>query len=133
MSSALPVTVIRGNSLPFVPASHEDSVSPGVLKRVLFPKKELPDGRVQMLNWAVMPGKKSFRPHYHEDMDEIFVIMTGHVRVTVEGNQYELASGDAIRIPAGCVHTMTNPEPDVVTYVVVGISSGKNGKTITLA
>ena len=132
MKDILQVTVIRGKDIPYLPASHEDPVDPGVLKRVLYTKNDVPAGRIQMINWAVIPGRKSFRPHYHEDMDEIFVITTGTVSMTAGGKVFALRAGDAVRIPAGCIHSMTNPFRRNVTYLVIGISFGRNGRTITL-
>ena len=41
--------IVRGNSLEFIPASHEDSQNPGVLKKVLATRNDLIAGRVQMV------------------------------------------------------------------------------------
>ena len=40
----------------YVPASHEDPRSPGVLKRVIATRDLFQEGRVQMLNWALLPA-----------------------------------------------------------------------------
>ena len=85
--------IIRGNEIPFIPASHEDQDRPGVLKRVLAKREELIDGRVQMINWARLPAGSSFRAHYHEDMEETFIILSGHVEVNVNGQAHDLTSG----------------------------------------
>jgi mannose-6-phosphate isomerase-like protein (cupin superfamily) len=122
--------IIRGSQLEFVPASHEDQRQPGVLKRVLATRDELLDGRVQMINWASLPAGSSFRAHYHEDMEEIFIILNHEVRMVVEGRQVELHAGDAILIDPREVHKMTNHTPHAVEYIVIGISSGQGGQTV---
>jgi len=124
--------IIRGSEIEFVPASHEDRQNPGVLKRVLATRDELIDGRVQMINWASLPAGSSFRPHYHEDMEEIFIILTGRVEMTVDGTANELTPGDAIVISPGEVHTMTNLTANDLEYIVMGISTGQGGQTVVV-
>ena len=116
--------------MPFEPASHEDARNPGSLKRVLFRKDELSSGHVQMVNWACLPASKSFRIHYHQDMDEIFVIITGEVEITVADERAALGPGDAVLIPMKAAHRMVNTGSVDVEYIVIGISRGTGGKTV---
>ena len=125
--------VIRSNNKPFVPASHEDPRHPGVLKRVLATRDELLDGRVQMINWARLPAGSSFRAHYHQDMEEVFIILSGRVCVTVDGKEEELSAGDAIVISPNEVHQMKNTTRSDIEYLVVGISLGQGGQTVVVA
>ena len=76
--------IIRGADLPLVPASHEDQLRPGVLKRVLAVKGELFEGQVQMINWAVLPGESAFQPHYHQDMEDILAVVDGRPECVAE-------------------------------------------------
>lgn len=124
--------VIRGSEIPFVAASHEDAQRPGVLKRVLATKDELIDGRVQMINWALLPARSSFRDHYHEDMEEVFIVLSGRVEMVVDEQRCELIAGDAVAVQPREVHRMTNLTDDDVQYVVVGISLGQNGQTVVV-
>ncbi len=122
--------IIRGEEIEFTPASHEDPKDPGVLKRVLTTKHDLIVGKVQMVNWALLPVGKSFQRHYHEDMQEVFIIVTGTVSVTVDDASDELNRGDAILIDPREVHKMTNVCDEDVHYIVFGISTGDGGKTV---
>ena len=124
--------IVRSESLDFVPASHECKDSPGVLKKVLFTHHDLIKGRVQMVNWALLPEGKTFAPHYHEDMQEIFIMVNGHAELTIDGESAPLAPGDAVVVPIRCVHTMKNRGKGDVAYIVVGISTGKQGKTVVV-
>ena len=124
--------IIRGAQLEFAPASHEDPRNPGCLKRVLATKTDLLDGRVQMLNWSKLPVGKSFQAHYHEDMQEVFVLLDGEVTMQVDGQHVRLAGGDCILIDPREVHDMTNECGRDVTYVVFGISTGQGGRTIVV-
>ncbi len=122
--------IIRGNQIPFTPASHEDPADPGVLKRVLATRNQLIRGTVQMVNWSRIPAGKSFRRHYHEDMQEVFIILDGQVRMQVGDITCELDAGDAILIDPMEIHIMTNRSDHDVHYVVFGIATESGGQTV---
>ncbi len=124
--------IVRGEEIPFVAASHEDARRPGVLKRVLATHNELNSGQVMMVNWARLPRGSGFQPHYHEDMQETFVLLDGPVDMTVDGETHELRCGDAIIIEPREVHVMRNTADHDVDYLVFGISSGDGGRTVVV-
>lgn len=117
--------------MPYVAASHEDPADPGSLKRVLFTLKDFPKSHIlQMINWAKIEPGKSFRTHYHEDMDEVFIIMKGSATILVDGMAEAVGVGDAMLITAGSRHRMENRSDSVVEYLVIGVSQDNDGKTI---
>jgi len=124
--------IIRSADRPFVPAGHEDPQNPGVWKKVLFEKADLQAGRVQMVNWARLPAGKSFAPHHHEDMQEVFVIVQGTAQLTVGGETVAVQRGDAIRIDPLEVHQMSNTGTGDVEYLAFGISRETGGKTVVV-
>jgi mannose-6-phosphate isomerase-like protein (cupin superfamily) len=124
--------LILAGDKTFIPASHENPLAPGVWKKVLFPRDELQPGTVQMINWARLPVGNSFSAHYHEDMQEIFIIISGQAWMEVSGQAIALARGDAIAIDAREVHRMTNCGNEDVEYVVVGITANQGGRTVVL-
>jgi mannose-6-phosphate isomerase-like protein (cupin superfamily) len=124
--------VIPSASLSFVPAGHENPLSPGVLKKVLLNKADLQPGRVQMVNWASLGVGKRFSQHYHEDMQEIFILVQGEAKITVGTETAILRRGDAVVIDPQEVHQMRNSAAEVVEYLAIGISSETGGKTVVL-
>jgi mannose-6-phosphate isomerase-like protein (cupin superfamily) len=124
--------IIRGSDLPFIPASHEKPERPGVLKKVLGTRTDFVHGQVQMLNWSLCPQGSSFRRHYHEDMQEVFVILNGEVAMEVEGQMVALKAGDAVFVSPREVHKMTNTCAEDVAYLVFGVSTGQHGKTVVV-
>ncbi|MDY7030661.1 MAG: cupin domain-containing protein [Thermodesulfobacteriota bacterium] len=124
--------IIRSSDLEFVPASHEHTKSPGVLKKILLYNEDIMNGDVQMINWALLPAGRSFQAHYHEDMEEIFIILKGRVKIIIDGEEAILETGDTVVVPMMCVHTMDNAEFEDVEYIVVGVSLGRNGKTMVV-
>jgi mannose-6-phosphate isomerase-like protein (cupin superfamily) len=124
--------VIPFASRSFVPAGHEDPVSPGVLKKVLLEKADLRPGRLQMLNWASLGVGKRFARHYHEDMQEVFVLVRGEAEITVSGETVRLRRGDAVVIDPCEIHEMRNVGPEEVEYLAVGISGEAGGRTVVV-
>ena len=124
--------IFRLKEMEWVPASHEDQRSPSVWKKVLLQKADLSGGRVQMVNWCRMEPEKGFRAHYHEDMEEIFIILKGHAKILADGEETEMGKGEAVVIPPRVVHEMKNVGGEDLEYLAVGISQGKGGKTVVV-
>lgn len=124
--------IVRSEELAFIPASHEDPKSPGVLKRVLLKKEDLMEGRIIMVNWALLPAEKSFRPHYHEDMEEVFVIVRGNVKIVVDKEERIMGPGDAVVIPVRSIHVMENIGKEDCHYIAIGVSREGHGRTVVV-
>lgn len=121
--------ISRAAAKAFIPASHEDPLDPGSLKKVLFKNGDICKGSVQMVNWAMMPQGKSFRLHYHEDMDEVFVIISGLAEMTINDESETLEPGDGVVVKARQHHSMKNIGATDVHYLVFGVSSEEGGST----
>lgn len=124
--------IIRLGDIERVPASHEDPVDPGVLKQMLFKRDDLVSGRIQMINWSTLLPGKSFRAHYHEAMDEVFIILNGEVEIIVGKEKETLRKGDAVVIPEGAIHVMKNVTNQEIHYIAMGIVHNANGKTVVV-
>ena len=118
--------------LDWVPASHEDQQAPSVWKKVLLQKADLIDGRMQMVNWCRMEPEKAFQAHYHEDMEEIFIILKGQAKILVNGEEAEMGEGEAVIILPREIHQMKNAGEEDLEYLAVGISQGTGGKTVVV-
>ncbi len=122
--------VIKASDLNYIPASHENPQDPGVLKKVLARKDDLIDGLVQMINWALLPVGKAFEAHYHEDMQEVFIILEGTAEIAIDEETATLYKGDAVFIPPRSIHVMKNIGATDVEYLALGISKEGRGKTV---
>jgi mannose-6-phosphate isomerase-like protein (cupin superfamily) len=123
---------IASAGLSFVPAGHENPLSPGVLKKILLEKSDLQPGRVQMVNWASLGAGNKFARHYHEDMQEIFIIVQGRAEITVGAVTATLRRGDAVVIDPREVHQMLNSGMETVEYLAIGMTSEAGGKTVVV-
>ncbi len=124
--------IVRNTDITYIPASHERPDEPGVLKKVLVQAGDLIEGRLQMINWALLPAGRSFQAHYHEDMQEIFILVQGSTRIDIAGERAELHTGDAVFVPVAAVHTMHNPGDEDAAYIAIGITRGQGGRTVVV-
>ncbi len=124
--------IVRLRELEWVPASHEDPQAAGVWKKVLLKEGDFIEGHPQMVNWCRLRVGMSFQAHYHQDMEEIFIILKGTARVRVGEELADLTREEAVLIPPPIVHEMKNVGNEEVEYIVVGISQRKGGKTVTV-
>jgi len=66
---------------------------------------------------SIAPGKKLTG---HDDpMEEIYIIQTGRGRMQVDEEACEVTPGDAIHIPTGSFHELTNTGEGNLTILVV--------------
>lgn len=124
--------IVRFKDLDFIPASHENPKDPGALKKVLLKREDIPAGRIQMINWAKIPKGKTFAPHYHEKMIEIFIIMSGKVQARIDKQEAILEKGDMVIAIEGQIHTFENISDKDVDYFAMGIVTSEGGKTVNV-
>lgn len=92
---------------------------------------------MNVLNWSLLKAGKSFQRHYHEDMQEVFVMIAGQARMHIEEADrpvfnVDLRAGDAILIEPREIHSMENTGDEDVTYLVFGLSSEPDGQTVVV-
>lgn len=64
--------------------------------------------RNQSLAEARLPPGASTAPHYHPRAEEIYYLLEGTARMRIESEVREVGPGDAIAIPPGRRHQITN-------------------------
>ena len=98
----------------------------------MFKRGDLQSGIVQMVNWAKMEAGKTFTPHFHEDMQEVYVMLSGEARLLVDGQTVNLSRGDALLIDPREVHQMWNEGAQDVEFLAFGIALGTTGRSVVL-
>lgn len=64
--------------------------------------------RLQSLAEARLEPQQSTTPHYHPRTEEIYYILTGEGRMQIGEEVQQVGPGDAIAIPPGLAHQITN-------------------------
>lgn len=64
--------------------------------------------RHQSLAEARLPPGAATAPHFHPQAEEIYYLLEGRGRMQIEGDVQEVGPGDAVAIPPGARHQITN-------------------------
>src|SRR5262249_44766173 len=67
----------------------------------------------------LLPPGKSVTPHHHEVLEEIYFILSGTGVMTIGDETRAVGAGDAIYIPTGQRHTLTNTGAEPMRIVLV--------------
>jgi len=73
--------------------------------------------RHQSLAEARVPPGVSTTSHYHPKTEEIYFILTGTANMTIGKETRPVGRGDAIAIPPGQVHAITNTGTEMLTFL----------------
>lgn len=63
-------------------------------------------------------------PHSHDEMDEMFYILSGQYQFFIDGQSRLLKAGDFAMVPAGMFHTFRNPGPGVAKMLDIHTPGG---------
>lgn len=64
----------------------------------------------------LQPGQ-STTPHFHRRTEEIYYLLEGQGRITIDGEARDVRVGDAIAIPPGAVHAIVNTSDGVLKFL----------------
>ncbi|WP_400993625.1 helix-turn-helix domain-containing protein [Agromyces sp. GXQ0307] len=93
------------------------SASDGMVKWFLT---EPPHGHVEMYAVTIEPGGSTgARQYRHGDSEEVILVIRGTVRVELEGEAYDLGTGDTVVFPSSTPHRVANTAADVAELVWV--------------
>ena len=67
----------------------------------------------------VLPPGHTVTPHHHREIEEIYYIVAGRGLMTVGSQQQEVAAGDAVYVPRGHRHTLTNTGTEPIRLLLV--------------
>ena len=73
--------------------------------------------RLQSLAEARLPPGKSTTPHHHPKTEEIYYILSGSGQMRIGNEEETVGPGDAIAIPPGLVHTITNTGSETLKFL----------------
>jgi mannose-6-phosphate isomerase-like protein (cupin superfamily) len=59
----------------------------------------------------------STQPHYHPKTEEIYHLLSGTGRMRIGDVLHDVGPGDAVAIPPGAVHEITNTGDQVLTFL----------------
>ena len=67
--------------------------------------------------WTMAEG--SGLRHSHREQEELFLVLDGTAQIEADGTIFKLGERDALVVPAGVAHQLSNIGLGLLTYVVV--------------
>ena len=67
--------------------------------------------------YAMLQTGKSYEAHAHGDHEEGYYIIAGHGTMTINGERQSIRDGDAIFIPAGDTHSISNTGEEFLVFL----------------
>ena len=86
--------------------------------------------RQQSLAEARLPVGGSTQEHYHVRTEEIYYVTHGTGRMRLEGEVRDVKAGDAIAIPPGCKHKLSNTGDETLRLLCCCAPAYEHGDTI---
>ena len=71
----------------------------------------------QSLAEARLPPGATTSPHYHPKTEEIYYILKGQGRMQIDESIEDVVVGDAIAIPPGATHQITNTGEETLVFL----------------
>ncbi len=69
------------------------------------------------VTWVDVPPGAEQRAHSHADSEQVYVIVRGHGRMSVAGDEEEIGEGDLVFIPPATQHGILNDGTETLVYV----------------
>lgn len=88
--------------------------------------------RQQSLAEARLRPGQSTTPHYHPRTEEIYYILNGQGRMRITDESAPVGPGDAIAIPPGQVHQITNTGREMLVFLCCCAPGYEHADTVLL-
>lgn len=88
--------------------------------------------RNQSLAEARLPPGAATTPHYHPRTEEIYYILVGTGRMQIGDERRDVGPGDAIAIPPGARHQITNTGGEVLRFLCCCAPGYEHDDTVLL-
>jgi mannose-6-phosphate isomerase-like protein (cupin superfamily) len=82
------------------------------------------EGRLALLDFTLYPGGIGPGNHYHENCSKAFFILSGKMKMVINGEEKELVPGELAYIPKKMVHDFSNPYDHPCRFLLYATPSG---------
>jgi mannose-6-phosphate isomerase-like protein (cupin superfamily) len=84
----------------------------------------------QSMAEARLPPGTSTTPHYHPQTEEIYYLLEGSGRMRIGAETRQVGPGDAIAIPPGAIHSITNTGSGTLKFLCCCAPGYEHGDTV---
>ncbi|PIR67094.1 MAG: cupin domain-containing protein [Parcubacteria group bacterium CG10_big_fil_rev_8_21_14_0_10_36_14] len=106
----------------------KDNIEKLTLENTNF-RKVLYSGQHSQLVLMALAPNEEIGMEVHTDNDQFFRFEAGNGKVIIDGNEYDVADGDAVVVPAGAEHNVINVSGDkeLKLYTIYSPAHHKDG------
>lgn len=79
------------------------------------------DSNIDFIDRVVIPPGSSVGYHRHGDNEEMYIVLGGNARMTIDGEQRRVSTGDMILNPAGGAHGLVNDSERDIDLLVLQV------------
>ena len=80
-----------------------------------------------------LQGRKTSDYHKHENMEQVYYVLSGRGEVMYEDTRYPVEEGDAVYLPSGTHHQMFNDNEDWLEHHVISMKVPSDGGTFAIS
>ena len=91
---------------------------PGIVLRILIDGTRTGES-LTMFEMDVLPGSGMPVPHHHVGFDEVVYALAGKLRMTADGQVFDLSPSQSLFIKRGEIHSFSNPFDDMAKVLCV--------------
>jgi mannose-6-phosphate isomerase-like protein (cupin superfamily) len=73
---------------------------------------------------TILAGSAPGPYHLHNDVENVYYVLHGRVRIRTEDGEREIGPGDAVFFPRGVAHSATNVGPDDARVIEIYAPTG---------
>ena len=106
----------------------KDNIEKATLENTNFRKVLYTAKHSQLVLMALKPGEE-IGMEVHPDNDQFFRFEAGKGKVIIDGNEYDVADGDAVVVPAGSEHNVisVSDSEELKMYTIYSPAHHKDG------
>src|SRR5262245_37237968 len=67
--------------------------------------------RNMSVTWLEVPGETDQALHFHEEAEQVYIVVSGRGTMTVAGDKQEIGEGDLVLVPPATDHSIANSNP----------------------
>lgn len=76
--------------------------------------------RITYVSLAKLQPGLAYEPHSHADHEELYYIIRGQGKITVDGEEQRIRDGDLVYIPEKSIHEITNDGEETIEFLAFG-------------
>lgn len=79
------------------------------------------ESNIQTVNYAWLEKGKSFKPHKHDDCEELYFFLEGKGLMKIDDKEFEVKKDDFVVVEKRDWHSLKNPSSKQLTFLSIRV------------